>query len=360
MTIFIETGLFAEVSNKVLYPELQAVYLRPEKLTEADAAAYMADIKRWGAKEVFLEDGFDNKVLNRSKIFPVMAEDIDWLEVLCREAKKQGLKVHVWVKIGFWVHKVENLENFPILKEHPDWIDLNRMGQMVSEEGSYEAKHFIFVNYAVPDVIKTELDFIRELCAYGIDGISIDYIRFKYAGDDPTDWYGYNEYSVQRFKSETGLDPHKIKPEMGKGEDFMKWVSYNERLVENCVREISLLIREINVAEDRNIVLSASPFTGYVSGESSKYQNWKPWDDNGYIDLWLPMCMSIDMGMLKKEIEGIYDLGLKTGFYPVVYPNQHGSLHPPLKDHYDVIRECGIQRFAVFSYKQVKNELGSN
>jgi len=339
------------------FPGLQAVYIRPETLTEQAADSYMANMKKWGADEVFLEAGFDNRVLNRSNIFPAMNPEKDWMKILVDKAKKHGLKVHVWIKVCFWVHKKENLKDFPILQKHPEWIDLNRQGKMVSESGSYEEKNFIFVNPALPGVIKAELDFIRELAKYDIDGISIDYIRFKTAGKNPDLWWGYNSYSVERFKEKTGIDPLAIKPDKTPGSPFMKWVEYNEGLVESCVKAISDTIREINRKEGRNIILSASPFTGYVSGESPKFQNWKAWDDKGYIDLWMPMCMSLDMKALEKEIRGVGLLGLKAPCYPVVYPNQHGSLHPPMKPHHEVLESCGIEKFAVFSYKQLKQDM---
>jgi uncharacterized lipoprotein YddW (UPF0748 family) len=339
---------------------LQGVYLRPEILTEEAADSYMADIRRWGAKEVFLEVGFDNKVLNHSRIFPVMDPERDWFRILCGKAKKYDLQVHAWVKVCFWVHKIGNIPEFPILIKHPEWIDRNKQGKMISSRGTYEEKNFIFVNPAIPEVVETQLNHIKELCSYDIDGISIDYIRFKAAGEDLETWYGYNAYSMEQFSKETGLDPLSIKYDLSPGSDFLKWARYNEQAIENCVNAISELIVEINQEENRNIVLSASPFTGYVTGKSSKFQNWKAWDEKGYIRLWMPMCMSVDMKNLEEEIRGIQNLGLKSPYQPVVYPNEHGSLHPPMKAHHEVLQKCGIERFAVFSYKQLKRDYESN
>ena len=79
-----------ETTSKT-FPGLQAVYLRPEILTEEASETYMAHIKKWGAKEVFLEASFNNRVLNHSKIFPVMDPEKDWLEILVKKAKKHGV-----------------------------------------------------------------------------------------------------------------------------------------------------------------------------------------------------------------------------------------------------------------------------
>ncbi len=336
---------------------LEAVYLRPEILTEEAADTYLSDIKKWGAKQVFLEAGYDNKVLNSSNFFPPFDKDKDWLKIYCNLAKKYDLKVNVWVKICFWVHKEENLKNFHILLEHPDWIDTNKKGEIVAPEGTYEDKNFIFINPVIPEVKETINNYIKEVAAYDIDGISIDYIRFKASGDNPETWFGYNKYSVEKFKDQVGIDPMLIKVDMKPGSAFMQWISYNEKIIEGCVRSISETVDKINKEQKRNIVLSASPFTGYKKGQSSKFQNWKPWDDNGYIKLWIPMCMSIDMASLETEINGLKDLNLKSPFYPVVYPNQHGSLHPPMADHYEILKKCGISKFCVFSYKQLKEEI---
>lgn len=359
--VFLFVAIFASASfgasRDVPFPGLQAVYLRPDVLSEDAVSTYMRNIAESGAREVFLEVGYNNGVLNHSQIFPAMDAERDWLKALVAEAKKNGLKVHAWVKICFWVHKPGDDYDFPILKEHPEWIDLNRKGEAFTKEGTYEEKFFIFVNPAAPGVMTAILDHIRELCAYDIDGVSIDYIRFKAASEDPERWFGYNPYSVEQFKKQTGIDPLTIKPSLSPGSPFMKWVAYNEQIIEDCVRQISECMREINARENRSLVLSASPFTGYKSGESSKFQNWKPWDEKGYINLWLPMCMSIDMKQLEDEINGIKLLGLHAPYYPIVYPNQHGSLHPPMKGHHDVLQKCGISQFAVFQYKQLMEDV---
>lgn len=344
-------------ANDVKFPGLQAVYLRPEVLTTATAEMYLSDIKRWGASEVFLEAGYDNKVLHHSKIFPWMDKQNDWLKTYSELARKYGLKLHVWIKVCYWLHQANNLENFPILKNNPDWIDVNKKGEIVTNnEGTYEERAYVFVNPAVPGVIKTLQDYVKELSAYDIDGISIDYIRFKSCRPDPETWFGYNKYSVEKFKAETGLDPYKIVVDKTPDSPFMRWVAYNERVIENCVKSIAECIDDINITQKKNIILSASPFTSYDSGENSKFQNWAPWDAKGYIKLWLPMCMSVDMQALEKEINGVKSMGLKAPFYPVVYPNQHGVLHPPMPEHYAVLKKTGITKFTVFSYKQLRQD----
>lgn len=346
-----------QVTVEEPFKGLQAVYIRPTPLTMESATQFMADMKSWGADEVFLEAGYDNSVLNHSEIFPPMDEENDWMKILVDEAKRQGLKVHIWMKAGFWVHKKENIQEFPILRDHSEWIDLNREGNMVSNAGSYEEQHFIFVNLAIPEVRKALKDYVKEVAAYDIDGISLDYIRFKTARSDFNTWYGYNPYSVEQFKKKTGIDPLTIKYDLSSGSDFMKWTKYNEEVIAGCVEEIRSCIDEINETSGKNIILSSSPFTGYESGKSPKFQNWRIWDNRGYIDLWLPMCMSISMDALEDEIEGVKELGLQAPYYPVVYPGQHGSLHPPMKPHHKVLMKTGIDKFAVFSYKQLKQEM---
>ncbi|MBN1902539.1 family 10 glycosylhydrolase [Candidatus Sumerlaeota bacterium] len=349
-----------EIVTTGAFRGLQAVYLRPEILTEEATDSYMAEIRSWGAREVFLEVVYNNRALNHSKIFPVMDKEKDWFGIFCGKAKKYNLRIHAWVKVCYWVHKPESISEFPILARHPEWIDLNKGGNMVSSQGNYEDMNFIFINPAAPEARETQLAYVRELCSYDIGGISLDYIRFKAAGDDPETWYGYNPYSVNQFKEKTGLNPHAIQYDLSPGSDFLKWARYNEGIMENCVRGVAEAIGEINRKENRNIVLSASPFTGYETGKSPKYQNWKSWDEKGYIGLWMPMCMSVDMDSLEEEIRGVRNLGLKSPYYPVVYPNQHGALHPPLKDHQEVLEKCGVEKYAVFSYKQLKQEYEKN
>lgn len=338
------------------FPGLQAMYLRPEKLTIEDTELYFKNMKKWGVDELFLEIGYNNRVLNHSDIFPAMDPETDWLKVYSEKAREYGIKIHIWTKICYWLNSPDAIDSFPILKEHPDWIDLNRDGKSVGDGANWETRNFVFVNPAVPGVLDAITKYIDELAAYDIDGISIDYIRFKYAGDDFKDWYGHNPYSVELFKKRYNIDPKTIEYDLTSGSDFMKWTRYNENVIRNCVKNIYKTVRAANKKHNKSIILSASPFSTYKSGKSSKFQKWKPWDLNGYIQLWLPMCMSTDMQKLCEEFAAVKDMGLNSPYIPVIYPNQHGSLHPPLKDHYEAILESGIESFAVFQYKQLAEE----
>ena len=342
------------------YPGLQGVYIRPEPLNENAIEKYMANIKSWGIQEVFIEAAYHNRALNHSEIFPVRDIEVDWFEKLVQAAKENDLKVHAWIKVCYWVHTGEAMKDFSLLVENPDWIDLNRDGNYITDEGTYEEQHFIYVNPAVPGVRQAIYSYIEELMEYDIDGISIDYIRFKACRPDPQYWYGYNPHSVNDFKEKTGMDPREIIPDTSEGSDFMKWVEYNEQILSDFVGGISMTIERFNQKMGKEVILSASPFTGYQSGHDSKMQNWQLWDKGQYIDLWLPMCMSVSMDALKQEIIDVQEAGLKAPFYPVIYPGQHGVLHPPMDPHYEVIQETGIDKFVVFSYTQLKEEFENN
>lgn len=361
LSAFIINGDEQEITEtEELFPGMRAVYIRPEPLNKESIAEYMRNIRSWGAREVFIEAAYHNRALNHSEIFPVRDKEIDWFEKLVREAKKNDLDVHAWIKVCYWVHTEEAMKDFDLLMNNPEWIDLNRKGEYLSDSGTYEEQHFIYVNPAVPGVRQAIHSYVEELMQYDIDGISIDYIRFKACRPDPQYWYGFNEYSMAQFKEETGINPLEIETDIHPDSDFMQWVSYNERVLAEMVGGIASIIGRINEQMGKDVILSASPFTGYQSGHDSKMQNWQLWDDEGYIDLWLPMCMSVNMGALKQEILEVKEMGLQAPYYPVIYPGQHGVLHPPMKPHYEVIQETGIDFFAVFSYKQLLEELGDD
>ncbi len=350
----VENGEESE-KNDDPFPGMQAVYIRPEPLEKEAIEEYMQNIAQWGAEEVFIEVNYNNRTLHHSDIFPVRDSEKDWFEKLVEAARENDLAVHAWIKVCYWVHTEEALDDFDILQENPHWKDINREGEYLSEGGTYEEEHFIYVNPAVPGVRQATHSYIEELMQYDIDGISIDYIRFKATREDPQYWYGYNPYSVEKFKGKTGIDPLEIEPDIS-NEEFIQWIEYNEEMLAELVGSISAVIHRLNEQMEKDVILSASPFTGYETGKDSKMQNWFIWDEEQYIDLWLPMCMSVDMEDLRKEVEEVQAMGLNAPEYPVIYPGQHGVLHPPMQPHYEVMKETGVDKFAVFSYKQLKEE----
>ena len=76
------------------------------------------------------------------------------------------------------------------------------------------------LSYAYPEVREHRLAELRELIAYGVDGVYLDTARshsgiqpvygLPLTGQSPYLCYGYNEPEVEAFGQETGLDPRQV------------------------------------------------------------------------------------------------------------------------------------------------------
>jgi uncharacterized lipoprotein YddW (UPF0748 family) len=82
------------------------------------------------------------------------------------------------------------------------------------------------MSFAFPQVMEYKLGIIKELLAYDLDGLFIDWLRTGDVRDNPqTDKdgvadYGYEIPSVEGFKRKYGMDPHTI------GNDDPRWVQF--------------------------------------------------------------------------------------------------------------------------------------
>lgn len=197
--------------------------------------------------------------------------DEDPLKVLIEEAKKRNLEVHPWV----WVFN-ENTsgEAGRILKKHPEWANKNKEGQIVTYHNS------TWLSPARDDVksyLQKRYKFLVE--NYDIQGINLDYIRFpeEYRGS-----FGYDQKSVEKFKSKYDLDPFKLAKN---NEKSFLWNKYRENLITEMVKETSEILKNVKP----NILISADVIPGIEEARYRTLQNWSLWLEKDYIDFVLPM-----------------------------------------------------------------------
>ncbi|MFN4223345.1 MAG: family 10 glycosylhydrolase [Fervidobacterium nodosum] len=203
----------------------------------------------------------------QDKIFSNWHEDP--LDVIIEEAKKHGMEVHAWV----WVFAIgSNGEYSQIMKEHPEWIEKDKFGNIFQE-----IHKIAWLSHSNLEAVKYVMDGILEVVQkYSVDGINLDYVR--YSSDD----MGFDEYTVNRFKAETGIDPYKIEKY---SEQEVIWHMWRENLVSNFVKEVSQRIKDIN----KDIIISADVYPSLSGARLTKKQNWEEWINNGYVDVVIPM-----------------------------------------------------------------------
>jgi len=162
-------------------------------------------------------------------------------------ARKYGVELHAWM----WT---TNRCEQALLKAHPEWYEVNGLGESLAEIEMYNRKHYRFLcptHDGVEDYLK---DRVRELAEVeGLTGIHLDFIRYP----DAILPYGLHESRgvVQdkvypqwdccycdecraAFKAQTGIDPLELEDPTA-CEEWMqfRWDAM-ARLADNLLKEI--------------------------------------------------------------------------------------------------------------------------
>ena len=185
-------------------------------MSEEQLDAYFSHAAEAGISGIYLEcHGGYPAVLGDSTSF----RDSAALTILRRavpHAQKYGLELHAWM----WT---TNRCEAALLKAHPEWYEVNGLGESLADIEMYKRKHYRFLcpnHEGVHDYLKER---VRELAEVeGLTGIHLDFIRYP----DAILPYGLHESRgvVQdrvypqwdccycdecraQFKAQTGIDP---------------------------------------------------------------------------------------------------------------------------------------------------------
>jgi uncharacterized lipoprotein YddW (UPF0748 family) len=142
-----------------------------------------------------------------------------------------GLEIHGWVTINEDDHGWGAPSAFTRLWPEYRWV--RRDGRFYRSQ----------LSFAFPGVMDYKLGIIKEVLAYDLDGLFIDWLRTGDVRDNPqTDAagvadYGYEEPMVQGFKRKYGVDPHSLP------NDEPRWVQFRAKPRTEFMRRLRKLAR---------------------------------------------------------------------------------------------------------------------
>jgi len=200
-------------------------------------------------------------------------------------AHKHGIEVYAWL----WTMNLEH-DRDKILKEHPDWLSVNREGKSLADTTAYVG-YYKFMCPALPEVREYIKDRIRSFCEVeGLNGISIDYHRFVDVILPTTLWpkygivqdreypqweFGYHPAMIALFKEKHGYDPR----EQDDPSTDEKWLQFRCDQITEVANEIA------SVVHSYGKVMAASPFPTPAMSRKMVRQDWGKWD----LDIVFPM-----------------------------------------------------------------------
>jgi len=199
---------------------------------------------------------------------------------------KKRIQVHCWVT----TQVVWSSETTPpsqpghVRNAHPEYLMQDSAGNQFVGEGYYlDPGHpgATMWNY----VMATNI--VRQ---YDVDGFHWDYIRY------PAPDSGYNPTAIARYNAEFGLSGQ---PSYSDAQ-FATWRR----------RQVTDFLRWINsdlLAIKPNLVISCAVFGSRSDAFNSRYQDWAAWNNEGIIDICMPMGYTSDNSLFQSRVTDAFN-----------------------------------------------------
>lgn len=269
------------------------------------------------------------------------------------DAKAQGLETHAWT----WTLCRGDKE---LLEKHPDWYDVNRLGESASDKPAYvDYYHFLCPSRVeVRDYLSRQMARLAE--TENLDGVHLDYIRYpdvilpvalwkKYNlvqnEELPQFDYCYCEVCRSAFKKQTGEDPLKLADPPANA----AWRQYRYDSVTKLVNHL------VEVVHEKRKQITAAVFPTPSLAKKLVRQDWVKWN----LDAVLPMVYHSFYNEKPEWIEGAVREGVTA--LPKGRPLYAGLYLPDLKgDEFNTAIKCamagGAKGVALFGgLRTVKN-----
>ncbi len=281
---------------------ITARQLRPENA----AQEIVKNASELGLNTLFVQVVVGGYAYYQSKILPV-SEYIgtrDPLRELVKEAHKHGIQVHAWVNsVLFWSLKTPPKDSNHVYYKHPDWFLYDDRGKNTRFYSTPEFLRAGFDGLFLEPRKKDVRDFITSVFVeivknYNVDGVHFDFIRY------PGYSYGYDPEIRENFTHEYEYDPiyspyisrikspHwntlRVKSIYERYAEY-KFKLWNETRVKAVKALVAQVRKEVKAVNPR-VQISAAVFANVGSAYMSLAQDWRTWNDDGLLDLTVPMA----------------------------------------------------------------------
>lgn len=211
-----------------------------------------------------------NKYPDGLKLLASTLKEIDPLEIAIREARKNGIKIYIWMTLSDERGTLKDIENCmvpEILIKHPEYALLDKEGKPMIGT----------VCYNVPEVREYKLGIIKELVDYKADGIYLcTRTHSFYHNVDKDIQYGYNKEIVDEYKKRYGKDI------LSESFDINKWLEIRAEGLDVFMKDASDLVHSAGQKIRFGIKTPQNENCTWPYGKA--IMNWKKWAKNNWID----------------------------------------------------------------------------
>ena len=343
--------------------EIRAMWLDRGTIVKAKSKADLAKVfdrmAIAGINTVFIETLNSSYTIYPSQVAPKqnpLIENWDPLKAAIELAHDRGMEIHAWI----WTFAAANQRhneilnlprNYlgPVLSKHPEWAMTDRRNNYF-----HHSSGKVFFDPANPEVREYLQSLITEIATnYDVDGIQLDYIRYPFQSHTGEINYGYSIAARQKFRSQTGIDPAKLRPG---GILWSEWTEFRTEQVDSFVAEVSQNLKQLRP----ELTLSTAVFPMERLERLSKIQQgWEKWVANEWIDLLVPMTYAKDadrLYSLTSPLLGEFEQG-KALLLPGIRLLNISDV--AALDQMQLLRGMSTEGYALFAAENLNSRLAS-
>ena len=270
-----------------------------------------------GRGDAYFADGLEP----RADGLAAQRPDFDPLQLVITRAHAEDLRVHAWVNVNL----VASAAELPagrghVIYRHPEWLMVPRplavelaragsrspefLGRLARWTRASDEVEGLFTTPALPEAAAHTVAVIDDIVArYPVDGVHLDYVRY------PGPEFDYNLGVLREFRAD--LEPRLPDAERRRfdarsvGDLIALTDMYPERWAGFRRSRLNALVMKIRTAVKQRrpgIVLSAAVFPDANEAAVRRFQDWRFWVENRWIDVVCPMAYTQDAGMFDAQI----------------------------------------------------------
>jgi uncharacterized lipoprotein YddW (UPF0748 family) len=308
--------------------EVRALWVTRASLTSPDSIAALVRSARAagfntllvqvrGRGDAYFADGLEPRADGLVDQRP----DFDPLQAVITRARGEGLRVHAWVNVNL----VASAHELPVSRghvvyRHPEWLMVPRplavelaragtrspefLGRLARWTRAADDVEGLFTSPALPEAADHLVGLIDDLVArYPVDGVHLDYVRY------PGPEFDYNLGVLRAFRADLEpvlpvaerqrYDPRSVADLIALTDLYPeRWAGFRRSRLNALVMRIRTAIKARRPA----VLLSAAVFPDAAEASARRFQDWRFWIENRWLDAVCPMAYTQDAGIFETQI----------------------------------------------------------
>ncbi|MFM8393749.1 MAG: glycoside hydrolase family 10 protein, partial [Acidobacteriota bacterium] len=297
--------------------------------------------------------------------------EFDPLALVVKDAHAAGLRVHAWLN----TYLVSDVSTLPassahLIYQHPEWLMVPRgLAEELFHKDPRQPGYLerlvayarqnprslegLFISPANPEVRQQLLRLWLDIATrYDVDGLHFDYVRY------PSPEYDYSRVSLEQFRREIErtlpVEDRDFLGQKMEEEPLLQARTFPEQYAQFQRRQVNLLVERIyrQIKQVRpELKISAAVFANETDAVKSRFQDWKTWLRQGWLDAVCPMAYTPDTALFERQITTAISLagGREVWSGIGAYRQAVGEV----REKIELSRDLGAQGFILFSYNSL-------